>query len=53
MDADCLIKLTKAGLKELVCEAWSVSIPALVLEETAVDLQHDRTLMRTRKPCYY
>jgi rRNA-processing protein FCF1 len=34
MDADCLIKLTKAGLKEQVCAAWSVSIPALVRRET-------------------
>jgi hypothetical protein len=34
MDADCLIKLTKAGLKEQVCAAWSISIPVLVLQET-------------------
>jgi rRNA-processing protein FCF1 len=34
MDADCLIKLTKAGLKEAVCMAWAVSIPTLVVEET-------------------
>jgi hypothetical protein len=27
MDADCLIKLTKAGLKELVATRYSVSIP--------------------------
>jgi rRNA-processing protein FCF1 len=34
MDADCLIKLAKAGLKEKVCAAWTVSIPVLVLQET-------------------
>lgn len=34
MDADCLIKLTKAGLKEQVCEAWQVVIPAVVRRET-------------------
>ena len=34
MDADCLIKLTKAGLKERVCEAWTVTIPGCVRRET-------------------
>jgi hypothetical protein len=34
MDADCLIKLTKAGLKEEVCAAWNITIPALVASET-------------------
>jgi rRNA-processing protein FCF1 len=34
MDADCLIKLTKAGLKEQVCDAWEVVIPAVVRRET-------------------
>lgn len=33
MDADCLIKLTKAGLKEDVCRAFDVTIPHLVKEE--------------------
>jgi len=33
MDADCIIKLTKAGLKERVCRAFSVSIPQRVKEE--------------------
>lgn len=33
MDADCLIKLTKSGLKELVCRNFSVVIPQLVKEE--------------------
>jgi hypothetical protein len=28
MDADCLIKLTKAGLKEMVAEANALFIPA-------------------------
>ena len=34
MDSDCLIKLAKAGLKERVCAAWAVSIPATVQCET-------------------
>lgn len=34
MDADCLIKLTKAGLKERVCAVWSITIPELVRRET-------------------
>lgn len=33
MDADCLIKLTKSKLKELVCRNFSVAIPQLVKEE--------------------
>lgn len=33
MDADCLIKLTKAGLKERVCQAFSICIPSRVKEE--------------------
>lgn len=33
MDADCLIKLTKSKLKELVCKNFSVAIPQLVKEE--------------------
>jgi rRNA-processing protein FCF1 len=36
MDSDCLIKLTKAGVKERVCGAWEVYIPALVSRETTV-----------------
>lgn len=34
MDADCLIKLTKAGVKERVCEAWKICIPLAVRRET-------------------
>jgi hypothetical protein len=34
MDSDCLIKLTKAGLKEQVCQAWEISIPLAVRRET-------------------
>ena len=34
MDADCLIKLTKADLKEQVCAGWSITIPELVRRET-------------------
>ena len=33
MDADCLIKLTKAGLKELVCRHDTVVIPHMVKRE--------------------
>lgn len=33
MDADCLIKLTKANLKELICKNFSVHIPQKVKEE--------------------
>lgn len=34
MDADCLIKLTKAGLKERVCTTFTVVIPGMVQRET-------------------
>jgi hypothetical protein len=40
MDSDCLIKLTKAGLKEKVCAAWAVSIPSLVEQETVKRAPH-------------
>lgn len=43
MDADCIIKLTKAGLKEDVCKALSISIPQLVKEEV-VDRGKSRDL---------
>lgn len=33
MDADCLIKLTKSNLKELVCKNFSIIIPQTVEEE--------------------
>ncbi|GJQ48453.1 hypothetical protein KsCSTR_24420 [Candidatus Kuenenia stuttgartiensis] len=33
MDADCLIKLTKSKLKEVVCKNFAVTIPQLVKEE--------------------
>jgi len=33
MDTDCLIKLTKSKLKELVCSNFSVIIPQVVKEE--------------------
>lgn len=33
MDADCLIKLTKSNLKELVCQNFSVVLPQAVKEE--------------------
>jgi len=34
MDSDCLIKLTKAGLKEQVCDAWEICVPQAVRQET-------------------
>src|SRR5437870_6059814 len=34
MDSDCLIKLVKASLKELVCHHFIVEIPPLVIKET-------------------
>ncbi len=40
MDADCLIKLAKSGLKEAVCKAWSVAIPRLVRRETVEQASH-------------
>ena len=40
MDADCLIKVTKAGLKEVVCSHLSVVIPQIVKHEV-VDLGKD------------
>lgn len=33
IDTDCLIKLTKSGLKELVCGNFSVFIPQIVKKE--------------------
>src|SRR4030043_1807741 len=33
MDSDCLIKLTKAGLKEYICQRYEVTIPAIVKKE--------------------
>lgn len=33
MDADCLIKLTKAGLKEGICQHFQVMIPSVVERE--------------------
>ena len=33
MDADCLIKLTKSGQKDLVCKSYTVSIPEVVKKE--------------------
>lgn len=40
MDADCLIKITKAGLKEAVCTHLSVVIPQIVKHEV-IDLGKD------------
>lgn len=37
MDADCLIKLTKAGLKEKVVSHFKVFIPEIVEQEVVVD----------------
>jgi rRNA-processing protein FCF1 len=33
MDADCLIKLTKAGLKEFICQNEKIVIPGIVKRE--------------------
>ncbi len=33
MDADCLIKLTKAGLKDMVCRYFRIFIPIIVKVE--------------------
>ena len=48
MDADCLIKLTKADLKERVCAAWSVTIPDLVRRETVDRASHLPDAVRIR-----
>ncbi len=41
MDSDCLIKLTKAGLKDVVCRHFKVFIPAVVkLEVVDAGKQH-------------
>lgn len=37
MDADCLIKITKAGLKELVVKSCKVVVPKIVEEEIVVN----------------
>lgn len=34
MDADCLIKITKAGIKEQICLNFTISIPDPVKKET-------------------
>jgi rRNA-processing protein FCF1 len=39
MDADCLIKLTKSNLKEIVCRNFSVTIPLAVKEEVIDNAQ--------------
>ncbi|MCL5236396.1 MAG: hypothetical protein M1353_00920 [Nitrospirae bacterium] len=38
MDSDCLVKLTKAGIKEAVVSAMEVYIPYLVKKETVDDV---------------
>lgn len=48
MDSDCLIKLTKAGLKERVCEAWEVSIPRAVKRETVEQAPHRPDAIRVK-----
>ena len=49
MDADCLIKLTKAGLKERVCRAWTITIPASVRRETVDQAPELPDAMRIRQ----
>lgn len=48
MDADCLIKLTKSVLKELVCGNFSVIIPQMVKEEVVDNAkeQPDATIIK-------
>lgn len=43
MDSDCLIKLTKAGLKEEVCKQFEVTIPYAVKKEV-VDIGKSKGL---------
>ena len=49
MDADCLIKLTKAGLKERICAVWSITIPDLVQRETTEWAPHLPDAVRIRE----
>lgn len=37
MDSDCLIKLVKASLKEMVCDHFTVMVPPLVIKEVVHD----------------
>ena len=37
MDSDCLIKLVKSSLKEIVCRSFTVVIPTLVKQEIVED----------------
>lgn len=48
MDTDCLIKLTKSTLKELVCRNFSVTIPQMVKEEVLDNAkeQPDATIIK-------
>ena len=39
MDSDCLVKLTKAGAKEIVAVAMEIHIPYLVKKETVDDVK--------------
>ncbi len=43
MDSDCLIKLTKAGLKEEICKQFGVTIPITVKREV-VDIGKSKGL---------
>ena len=49
MDADCLIKLTKADLKERVCAVCSITIPELVRRETVERAPHLPDAVRIRE----
>ena len=37
MDSDCLIKLAKSSLKEIICSSFAVSIPPIVKKEIIED----------------
>ena len=39
MDSDALIKLTKAGAKELITASFSITIPKRVYEETVIEAE--------------
>lgn len=45
MDADCLIKLAKSSLKEIVCRSFSVVIPPLVKKEVVDDSVQPDSMM--------
>lgn len=49
MDSDCLIKLARASLKEVVCRSFSVEIPQLVKKEVIDDASGQPDAARIRE----